>query len=170
MRSSHWLLAGALAAFAFQARAADGFAHWHTLHIQVPVVLKQAKVVFNMDHLAFVPHTREPVGLSQMRMMVAKFTRDHTHWKIDGIFQGAAGYMVLNNKAYDRFMHVRTGNPYTGQIEKLIHQGVDIEACGVTMRAYHWGNRQLLPHVKVNAGALARIIQLVQRGYVQIQP
>ncbi|MDA8390991.1 MAG: DsrE family protein [Gammaproteobacteria bacterium] len=170
MRSSHWLLAGALTAFAVQAQAAGGFAHWHTLHIQVPVVLKQAKVVFNMDHLAFVGRTREPVGLSQMRMMVAKFNGDHTHWKIDGIFQGAAGYMVLNNKAYDRFMHVRTGNPYAGQIENLIRKGVDIEACGVTMRAFHWGNRQLLAHVKVNAGALARIIQLVQRGYVQIQP
>ncbi len=170
MRSRHWLLAGALAVSMLPVRAFAGFLHWHTLHIQVPVVLKQAKVVFNMDHPAFIPHTREPVGLSQMRMMVAKFNHDHTHWKIDAIFQGAAGYMVLNNKAYDRFMHVRTGNPYRGQIAHLIRAGIDVEACGVTMRAHHWGNRQLLPNIKVNAGALARIIQLEQRGYVQIHP
>jgi len=150
--------------------AIQGAAHWHTIHVQIPVVLKQAKVVFNMDHLAFVPHTREPVGLSQMRMMVKKFNHDHTRWKIDAVFQGAAGYMALNDKAYNQVMHVRTGNPYRGQIEALFHQGVDIEECGVTMRAHHWGNKQLLPNVKVNAGALARIIQLEQQGYIEIHP
>ncbi len=162
-----WVGSWALCLPAF---AVQGAVHWHRLHIQIPVVLKRAKVVFNMDHLAFIPHTREPVGLSQMRMMVAKFKRDHTRWKIAAIFQGVAGYMALNNTAYDRFMHVHTGNPYRGQIEALYHQGVDIEECGVTMRAHHWGNRELLPNVKVNAGALARIIELEQHGYIEIQP
>ncbi|HUW97678.1 MAG TPA: hypothetical protein VMV40_02390 [Acidiferrobacter sp.] len=150
--------------------AVEGAVQWNSIHVQIPVVLKHAKVVFNMDHLAFVPHTREPVGLAQMHMMVKKFNHDHTRWKIDAIFQGQAGYMLLNNKAYDRVMHVHTGNPYRGQVEALFHQGVDVEECGVTMRGHHWGNKQLLPNVKVNAGALARIIELEQHGFIEIHP
>ncbi len=34
----------------------------------------------------------------------------------------------------------------------------------------HWGNADLLPGVKVDGGAIGRIVQLVQQGYVQIQP
>ncbi|MHB1566590.1 MAG: DsrE family protein [Acidiferrobacter sp.] len=167
---TQWLLALPFLVVGAQAQAVQGAAHWHTLHIQIPVVLKQAKVVFNMDHRVFVPHTREPVGLAQMRMMMMKFNHDHTRWKIDAIFQGVAGYMALNNRAYDHVMHVQTGNPYAKQIETLYHHGIDIEECGVTMRAHHWGNAELLPNVKVNAGALARIIQLEQHGYIEINP
>ncbi|MHB1590602.1 MAG: hypothetical protein ACYCTW_03585 [Sulfuricella sp.] len=32
------------------------------------------------------------------------------------------------------------------------------------------GNESLLPGAKVNSGALGRIVQLVQEGYVMIQP
>lgn len=159
-----------LVAVCAQAQAVQGSLEWNPLHVQIPVVLKQAKVVFNMDHLAYIPHTREPVALSQMRMMVTKFNRDRTHWKIIGVFQGAAGYWGLNNRAYDRFMHVKTGNPYAGQLAALVRKGVSLEECGVTMRAHHWGNAQLLPEIKVDAGALARIIELEQHGYVEIHP
>jgi hypothetical protein len=38
------------------------------------------------------------------------------------------------------------------------------------MKANHWGNANLLPGVKVNAGAIGRIVQLVQDSYVMIQP
>ena len=33
-----------------------------------------------------------------------------------------------------------------------------------------WVNAELIPGVKVNAGANFRIIELVQDGYMQIQP
>ncbi len=168
-KGSLWAVLGLLAV-SVPAFAVSEAAHWHTIHIQIPVRLKQAKVVFNMDHPVFIPHTREPVGLSQLRMMLTKFNRDHTRWKIDAVFQGADSYMLLNNKAYDRFLHVHTGNPYQGQIEALFHKGIDIEECGVTMRAHHWGNKQLLPNVKVNAGAVARIIDLEQHGYIEVNP
>jgi len=168
-KSALWTALSFLAASA-PALAVQGAAHWHTIHIQIPVRIKQAKVVFNMDHLAFVPHGHEPVGLAQMRMMLMKFGHDHTKWKIDAIFQGAAGYMLLNDKAYNQVMHVKTGNPYKGQVEGLFHKGIDFEECGVTMRAHHWGNKQLLPHVKVNAGAVARIIYLQQHGYIVVHP
>jgi hypothetical protein len=32
------------------------------------------------------------------------------------------------------------------------------------------GNEDLLPELKVNAGAIGRLIQLVHDGYIQIQP
>jgi intracellular sulfur oxidation DsrE/DsrF family protein len=38
------------------------------------------------------------------------------------------------------------------------------------MKNHQWGNEDLLPDVKVNNGALGRLIQLVQEGYIQIQP
>jgi hypothetical protein len=38
------------------------------------------------------------------------------------------------------------------------------------MKVQHWGNADLLPGIKVNTGAVGRLIQLVQDGYVQIQP
>ena len=33
-----------------------------------------------------------------------------------------------------------------------------------------WTNKDLLPVVKVNTGAVGRLIQLTQEGYAQIQP
>jgi hypothetical protein len=38
------------------------------------------------------------------------------------------------------------------------------------MRGNKWANDNLLPGVKVNTGADGRIIQLVQEGYVMLQP
>ena len=40
----------------------------------------------------------------------------------------------------------------------------------ITMKANKWGNENLLPGVKVNSGALGRIVQLEQEGYVMLQP
>ena len=34
----------------------------------------------------------------------------------------------------------------------------------------HWTNADLLPGAKVDSGANFRIIQLVQEGFVQLQP
>ena len=83
---------------------------------------------------------------------------------------GAAGYMLLDDAAYDRVRNWQGGNPYKAQIAAMIAAGVEIEECGQTMRDMNWVNADLLPGVKVNSGANIRIIQLVQQGYVQIQP
>jgi intracellular sulfur oxidation DsrE/DsrF family protein len=53
---------------------------------------------------------------------------------------------------------------------ELLKQGVQIEECVVSMKNHAWDNEDLLPGVKVNAGAVGRLIQLIQEGYVQIQP
>jgi intracellular sulfur oxidation DsrE/DsrF family protein len=138
------------------------------VRIDIPVVLKKAKVVFNMDHAALAGDT--PIGLSHMGMMVERFKHSATEWSLAGIFHGAAGYMLLNDEAYNMNRRTKTGNPFKATIEQLLKEGVLIEECGVTMKANNWTDINLLPGVKVNSGANFRIVELVQQGYVMLQP
>lgn len=136
--------------------------------IDVPVTLKAANVVFNMDHVAL--NGDLPIGMKYMELLNKKMKADNTTGKIIGIFHGPAAYMTLNDRAYNANRKVTTGNPYKGMIENLITSGVQIEECAVSMKGNGWGNKDLLPGVKVNTGAIGRLVQLVEEGYVQIQP
>jgi intracellular sulfur oxidation DsrE/DsrF family protein len=138
------------------------------LTIDIPVRLKEAKVVFNIDHLAF--EGDEPTGLQYMRVMTKEFRADGTKAQIVAIFHGDAGYMLLNDVAYNRVRNWEQGNPYKDQIAELRRNGVDVEECAETMRANQWINADLLPGTKVNTGANFRIVQLVQEGFIQLQP
>ena len=138
------------------------------IHIDVPVTIKQAKIVFNMDHTAF--NGDMPVGLKHMTLVLKRFHQPGNTLNLVGVFHGDGGYMLLNDKTYDKVRKTSTGNPYKNTVEDLIKQGAQIEECAVTMKANKWGNENLLPGVKVNAGAIGRIVQLVQEGYVMIQP
>jgi intracellular sulfur oxidation DsrE/DsrF family protein len=122
------------------------------ISIDVPVTLKAANVVFNME------------------LLNKKMKADKTSGKIIGIFHGPAAYMTLNDQAYNANRKVTTGNPYKGLVEGLIASGIQIEECAVSMKGNNWTNKDLLPGVKVNTGAIGRLIQLTQEGYVQIQP
>lgn len=139
-----------------------------TLHVDIPIALKQANAVFNMDHLAFAGDT--PVGIHYMQLLAERYVKDGTKGKIIGVFHGDAAYMTLNDKAYNAYRHATTGNPYKSVIAELLKQDVQMEECAMSMKAHHWVNDDLLLGVKVNAGAVARLIELVQQGYVQIQP
>jgi intracellular sulfur oxidation DsrE/DsrF family protein len=77
---------------------------------------------------------------------------------------------MLNDKAYDRARKSGIGNPYKQQIVALQQQGVAFEECVVTAEANGWTNADLLPGVKVNGGAVLRLVQLMQDGFVQLQP
>lgn len=138
------------------------------LKIDIDVVLKEAKVVLNLDHLAFAG--KEPFGLLYARLMHERFTADKTAWQVIAIFHGPAGYMALSDNAYDRFRRTRGGNPYAKQIAALQSHGIRFEICGQTASDNKWVNADLLPSIAVNSGANFRIIQLVQDGFVQIQP
>src|SRR5215831_4343342 len=138
------------------------------LRIDVPVVLKEAKVVLNLDHQAF--EGDEPRGLRVLNDMVASFKRNQTKARIVAIFHGESGYMLLGDAAYDRFRNGRGGNPYKQQIAALLREGVEVEECGHTMEVRAWSNAELLADVKVNTGASLRIVQLVQEGFIQLQP
>ena len=45
---------------------------------------------------------------------------------------------------------------------------VGVELCGATAKAHGWGNKDLLPDIKVNTDAMARTTQLVQQRFVKI--
>jgi intracellular sulfur oxidation DsrE/DsrF family protein len=160
-------VAGMAVAASSPAHAVDP-AERGTLHIDVPVVLKEAKVVFNMDHLAF--DGKELIGLTYMKVMAKSFKADQTRWRIVAIFHGAAGYMLLNDAAYNKVRKSAQGNPYKDQIAELQREGIEFEECAQTARYNGWNNADLLPRIKVNTGANFRIVQLVKDGFVQIQP
>ena len=138
------------------------------IRVDVPVELKKARVVFNLDHAAF--EGDQPTGLEFMKILTAYFKAQGTDVRMVAIFHGAAGYMLLNDAAYGRVRNWANGNPYKDQIAALIAAGVEIEECAQTMRGNRWGNADLLPGVKVNTGANMRLVQLVQDGFVQLQP
>ena len=140
----------------------------HSIKVDVPVTLEKANVVFNMDHLAFSGDM--PVGIKYMHLLAIRFEKEGIKGQIVGIFHGDAAYMTLTDKAYNAYRKVDTGNPYKGLIAELMDHGVQIEECAVSMKGHNWVNQDLLPGIKVNGGAIGRLIQLVQKGYVQIQP
>jgi intracellular sulfur oxidation DsrE/DsrF family protein len=84
------------------------------------------------------------------------------------IFHGDAAYMVLNDAAYDANRHANTGNRFRSALNELMAMGVQVELCGATASANHWGNADLLPSVKVNVNAMVRLTQLEQQGYTMI--
>lgn len=97
---------------------------------------------------------------------------DVTDWKassnIIAVFHTNAGHVTLNDDSYNTERMVATGNPYKHLVADLMKRGVQIELCGATATVHHWGNADLLPGVKVNTDAMARMSQLVQEGFVQI--
>lgn len=139
-----------------------------TLHIDIPVALKEARVVFNMDHLAF--EGDNPTGLNYMKVLHEDFVQAKTHHSMVAIFHGEAGYMLLDDARYNAVRHTSRGNPYKAMIATLQDKGVRFELCAVTARGNGWTNEDVLSGVKVVTSANLRIIQLAQDGYVQIQP
>lgn len=74
--------------------------------------------------------------------------------------------MTLNDEIYNIERSIATGNPYKKLIADLIQRDVQVELCGA--KAHNWVNTDLLPEIKVTTDAMARLIQLVQDGYVKI--
>lgn len=136
--------------------------------VEIPLLLEKANVVFNMDHLAFTGDV--PVGISYMHLLTNRFREMNIKGQIVGVFHGDAAYMTLNDEAYNAYRKVITGNPYKGLLAELLKQGAQIEECVVSMKNHAWGPEDLLPGVKINEGAVGRLIQLTQEGFVQIQP
>ena len=134
------------------------------LHIDIPVKLEKANVVFDIGHL--VLNGDMPFFLGDMDLLVT----DLKDWNIKGeiiaVFHGDAAYLVLNDASYNANRHVQTGhpvntgNPYAKLITGLI--------CGATAKANHWGNADLLPGIKVNTDTMARVTELEQKGFTLI--
>jgi uncharacterized protein len=138
------------------------------LTVDVPVVLKEVKVVFNMSRPAFLGDSS--VGLNHMQLMLQNFKSQNTKYRMIAVFYGPMGYMLLNDEAYDKSRNSHNGNPYKDVIAELQKDGVEFEECAVTAKGNGWTNSDLLPGVKVNTGGNLRIVELVQEGFVQLQP
>jgi intracellular sulfur oxidation DsrE/DsrF family protein len=135
-----------------------------TLHIDVPVKLEKANVVFNIDHLALLGDIH--VTMRHISLLAKHFSEMSTKGQIIAIFHADAAYLTLNDKAYDACRNISTGNPYKEVITGLMKQGVQIELCGNSAKANNWVNADLLPGVMVDAGAIIRLTQLAWEGYV----
>jgi intracellular sulfur oxidation DsrE/DsrF family protein len=136
------------------------------LHIDIPVKLDKANVVFDVGHLVLTGDM--PFVLGDLNLLAGDYGDGGTQGEIIAIFHGDAAYLILNDDAYNANRHVQTGNSYGKLIAGLMKRGVQIELCGATAAANHWGNTDLLPGVKVNTDAMVRVIQLQQKGYTMI--
>jgi intracellular sulfur oxidation DsrE/DsrF family protein len=142
------------------------------LHIDVPVKLEKANVVFDIGHL--VLNGDMPFFLGDMDLLVTDLKSWNVKGEVIAVFHGDAAYIVLNDESYNANRHVQTGhpvqtgNPYGKLLAGLMEQGVQIELCGATAAANHWTNKDLLPGVKVNTNAMVRVTQLEQNGFTLI--
>lgn len=137
-----------------------------SLHIDIPVTLEQLKIAFSIASLAFEGDL--PASIFHLQLI----TKDIREWgaasEVVAVFHTNAGHVTLNDNAYNADRMIATGNPYKGLLNDLMSWGVAVELCGATAAAHGWGNADLLPGIRVNTDAMARISQLVQQGFVQI--
>ena len=144
----------------------------HALHIDIPVKLEKANIVFDIGHL--VLNGDMPFFIGDMDLLVTNLSDWNVKGEVIAVFHGDAAYLVLNDDAYNTNRHVQTGhpvhtgNPYAKLLTGLMDQGVQIELCGATAAANHWGNADLLPGVKVNTNAMVRVTELEQKGFTMI--
>ena len=136
------------------------------LQIDVPVKLADVKAVFGVAALAFQGDL--PSSVIHLQRIASDIADWSAMSELVAIFHTDAGHVTLHDKAYNAERHIGTGNPYKDLITDLTSRGVQVELCGATARIHHWGNEDLLPGIKVNTDAGARMIQLVQRGFVKI--
>ena len=136
------------------------------LHIDIPVRLTDLRVASSIADLAFEGDL--PASIVHLQLI----TNDISDWKakahVIAVFHTNAGHVTLNDEAYNAERMVATGNPYKELVAELMKRGVQVELCGATATAHKWSNDDLLPEIKVNTDAMARMSQLVQEGFVQI--
>jgi intracellular sulfur oxidation DsrE/DsrF family protein len=136
------------------------------LHIDIPVTLRELKAVFSVAALAFEGDL--PAALFHLQLITSNIAEWKAKAEVVVVFHSLAGHVTLHDQAYNAERNVSTGNPYKELVADLVKRGVQVELCGATAAVHHWGNEDLLPYVKVNTNAMARLTQLVQDGYVQI--
>jgi intracellular sulfur oxidation DsrE/DsrF family protein len=136
------------------------------LHVDIPVKLEDVKAVFSVAALSFQGDL--PTSIIHLQ----RITGDIADWgataEVVAIFHTDAGHVTLDDAAYNADRHIGTGNPYKELVTNLMNRDVHVELCGATARIHQWGNEDLIPGIKVNTDAGARMIQLVREGFVKI--
>jgi intracellular sulfur oxidation DsrE/DsrF family protein len=136
------------------------------LRIDVPVQLKELQIAFSIADLAFEGDL--PACIFHLQLITDNIADWQAKAQVIAVFHTNAGHVTLHDEAYNAERKVATGNPYKRLLAELVKRGAEIELCGATAAAHMWGNEDLLPRIKVNTNAMARMSQLVQEGFVQI--
>src|SRR5215470_13333837 len=136
------------------------------LHIDIPVTLSELKIGFSVAALAFEGDL--PASIFHLQLITNNIADWRAKAQVIAVFHTNAGHVTLHDDAYNAERKVATGNPYRRLLAELMKRGAEIELCGATAAAHMWGNEDLLPGIKVNTNAMARMSQLVQEGFVQI--
>jgi intracellular sulfur oxidation DsrE/DsrF family protein len=136
------------------------------LHIDIPVQLAQVKVAFSIAALAFEGDL--PASIFHLQLITTDVANWNAKAQVIAVFHTNAGHVTLNDVAYNTERMIATGNPYKELVADLMKRGVQVELCGATATVHKWGNADLLPGVKVNTDAMARMSQLAQEGFVEI--
>jgi intracellular sulfur oxidation DsrE/DsrF family protein len=135
-------------------------------HIDIPVQLAQVKVAFSIAALAFEGDL--PASIFHLQLITTDVANWNAKAQVIAVFHTNAGHVTLNDVAYNTERMIATGNPYKELVADLMKRGVQVELCGATATVHKWGNADLLPGVKVNTDAMARMSQLAQEGFVEI--
>ena len=136
------------------------------LHIDIPVKLADAKVVFSIASLSFEGDL--PASLFHLSLILNDISNWKAKFQVVAVFHTNAGHVTLHDQAYNPDRNVATGNPYKKLVTDLMERGVQVELCGATAKVHGWGNADLIPGIKINTDAMARTTQLVQKGFVKI--
>jgi intracellular sulfur oxidation DsrE/DsrF family protein len=136
------------------------------LKVDIPTKLDKANVVIDMGHLVF--NGDAPFALGDINLLATNMHEWNTQGQVIVILHGDAAYLIVNDETYNQNRHATTGNRFKEALNGLMQKGVQLELCGATAKANHWGNANLLPGVKVNVNAMVRLTQLEQQGYTLI--
>ena len=79
------------------------------------------------------------------------------------IIHGPSCPVALNNENYKKIFNI--DSPYKSLVKKLMKDNVKFEICGYSMAINNWNNNMLIENVKVNTGAIMRIVQLENEGF-----
>lgn len=153
--------------FALLSFALSGFsAQTAPIAIDFPVHLSKADVVFNVFHTEPKAPERQ-TSLFLMHIVSGVLKQRKTPSRLIAIFHSGGAPLACNDAAYNRLTGSTTGNPYKADIAQVQRDGFQTEICVKSMQFQHIAKSDLLPGIKVNGGALIRIIELTQRGYTQ---
>ena len=136
------------------------------LHIDIPVQLAEVKVAFSIAALAFEGDL--PASIFHLQLITTDVANWNAKAQVIAVFHTNAGHVTLNDNAYNAERMIATGNPYKELVADLMKRGVQVELCGATAKVHNWGNEDVLPGIKINTDAMARLTQLVQEGFVKI--
>jgi intracellular sulfur oxidation DsrE/DsrF family protein len=136
------------------------------LHIDIPVVLNEVKIAFNIAGLSFEGDL--PASIFHLQLITNDIAEWNAKSQVIAVFNTNAGHPVLTDSAYNVERNIENGNPYKSLIIDLMKRGVKIEICGATAAAHKWTNEDFIPGVMVNTDAMSRMAQLAQEGFVEI--